>query len=205
MSRKKQQLEDLEMSEINSFSTSVYDNLKNSLSNSSLFEEQEQEGGRRKKRSGSKRSGSKRSGSKKALSKCKTSKRAGSKKKKGSKKSSSKRSSYNQKAGSKKKYGSKRSSSKHSGSKRKSSKRSGSKKTKRALPDKLKEFQILVKHLKTVVGEHSKFLFTLAKQVRDDITKSNPNISSQDLTKKAIKHVDDNKAKMIAKYKDLKK
>ena len=200
MSSKKKQLEDLEMSEINSFSTSVYDNLKNSLSNSSLFEEQEQEGGRRKKRSGSKRSGSK-----KALSKCKTSKRAGSKKKKGSKKSNSKRSSYNQKAGSKKKYGSKRSSSKHSGSKRKSSKRSGSKKTKRALPDKLKEFQILVKHLKTVVGEHSKFLFTLAKQVRDDITKSNPNISSQDLTKKAIKHVDDNKAKMIAKYKDLKK
>ena len=59
--------------------------------------------------------------------------------------------------------------------------------------------------MKSVVGEHSKFLFKLAKQVRDDITKSNPNISSSDLTKKAIKYVDDNKSKIIAEYNKLKK
>ena len=59
--------------------------------------------------------------------------------------------------------------------------------------------------MKSVTGEHSKFLFTLAKQIRDEITKSNPSISTQELTKKAMKYVDDNKPKIISRYNELKK
>jgi len=231
-------------------STGLYDNLKKSLNNSSLFIEQY--GGEnntkpkkvKAKKAGSKKTGSKKTGSKRAGSKRAGSKRAGSKKagskKAGSKKAGSKKAG-SKKAGSKKagskKTGSKKAGSKKAGSKRSitatehavaideeysklamrggsddsvintkktKSKKTKSKKTKRALPEKLLEFQKLVKHMKSITGEHSKFLFTLAKQIRDDITKSDPNISTQDLTKKAIKYADDNKSKIISRYNALK-
>jgi hypothetical protein len=201
-SKTQHQSNDLESSDMNSFSANVYDNLKNSLSNTSLFNEQD--GGKRKKKSGSRKASSRKAGSKRSsYTKVKNIK-GGSKK------------AYSKRAGSKKakskRAGSKKSLSKQAGSmnggkkgSRKSKSKSKSRKSKRALPEKLQEFQKLVKHMKTVVGEHSKFLFTLAKQVRDDITKTNPNISAADLTKKAIKYVDDNKSKIISKYQTLKK
>ena len=214
-------VDDLDVSENNSFSASIYDNLQNSLNNSSLFLEQDggkvkktRKAGSKKRRSNSMerpKKGSKKAGSKKSKSKKRSISMEGGKK--GSKKASSKKrrskkrsiSMERPKKGSKKsgsKKGSKKSGSKK-GSK-KGSKRAGSK-VKRALPEKLQEFQKLVKHMKSVTGEHSKFLFTLAKQIREEITKSNPNISTSDLTKKAMKYVDDNKSKVVSRYNDLKK
>ena len=205
-------VDDLDVSENNSFSASIYDNLQNSLNNSSLF--LEQDGGKvkktrkacsKKRRSNSMerpKKGSKKAGSKKSKSKKRSISMEGGKK--GSKKASSKKRRSKKRSISmeRPKKGSKKSGSKK-GSK-KGSKRAGSK-VKRALPEKLQEFQKLVKHMKSVTGEHSKFLFTLAKQIREEITKSNPNISTSDLTKKAMKYVDDNKSKVVSRYNDLKK
>ncbi len=211
-------VDDLDVSENNSFSASIYDNLQNSLNNSSLFLEQDggkvkktRKTGSKKRRStsverpkkGSKKAGSKKAGSKKSKSKKRSISMEGGKK--GSKKASSKKRRSKKRSISmeRPKKGSKKSGSKK-GSKRAGSKRAGSK-VKRALPEKLQEFQKLVKHMKSVTGEHSKFLFTLAKQIREEITKSNPNISTSDLTKKAMKYVDDNKSKVVSRYNDLKK
>ena len=47
-------------------------------------------------------------------------------------------------------------------------------------------------------------LFRLAKQVRDEVMKSNPNATVQDITKKSMKYFDDNKSKLTAEYEKLK-
>jgi len=87
----------------------------------------------------------------------------------------------------------------------KSSKGSKGSKAKRELPEKLVEFQKLVKHMAASLG-HTPQLFKLAKAVRDEIMKekANANAPIQEITKKSIKSFDDNKSKWTAEYAKLK-
>jgi hypothetical protein len=183
------------------------------------------------KKAGSKKAGSKKAGSKKAGSKKAGSKRSnkknmvnneleqmggrkrgsnskrGSKPKRGSKAnvnspvnalSDSISSNINQDGGKNKKgsTGSKKGLVDSTGSKKKGS-------TKRALPEKLKEFQKLVKHMAASLG-HTPHLFKLAKVVRDEIMSANPNASIQDITKKSIKLFDDKKTFYATEYNKIK-
>ena len=171
------------------------------------------------KRPGSKK-GSKKAGSKKAGSKSKRLQTAqvdleqsgAGRKKKGGKKSSRSRSltpvvnnlsdsidntaSEFQQGGKKKKA----TSPKRSSSSKRSSKGS---KPKRELPEKLKEFQRLVKHMASGLG-HSPTLFSLAKSVRDDASKANPNATPKQLTDASIKLFDSNKGKYTKELESLK-
>ena len=51
---------------------------------------------------------------------------------------------------------------------------------------------------------HTKYLFTLAKNVRDEVTKSNQNATIQDITKKSMKHFDDHIKKYTDEYTKMK-
>jgi hypothetical protein len=93
------------------------------------------------------------------------------------------------------------------GSKGKGSKK-GSKKSssKRQLPEKLQEFQKLIKHLSSSGLKHGPVLFTLAKNIRTEIMKdkSNANIPTKELTTKAMKLYDGDKKRWAAEYEKIK-
>ena len=76
-------------------------------------------------------------------------------------------------------------------------------KAKRELPEKLKEFQRLVKHMASGLG-HSPTLFSLAKVVRTEAMKSNPNATPKQLTDASIKLFEDKKAKYTKELEALK-
>lgn len=194
-----------ETSEIESLSANVYNTLKTSMNNGLFIG---QNGGAKKKR-GSKKVSKK--GSKKRSKR--VFKRVS---KKGSKKGSKRSSALTiEMLGGRKKYpkikkleeddiqdgGKKKKGSKKRISKKMSKRKSKS--IKRTLPEKLQEFQKLVKHLASALG-HSPQLFKLAKTVRDEVMKTNPNASIQDITKKSMKYFDDNKDKLSAEYEKLK-
>lgn len=196
-----------ETSEIESLSANVYNTLKTSMNNGLFIG---QNGGAKKKRGSKKvsKKGSKKRSKRVFKRVSKKGSKKGSKKesKKGSKRSSAltiemlggrkKLEEDDIQDGGKKKKGSKKRISKKM-SKRKS------KSIKKTLPEKLQEFQKLVKHLASALG-HSPQLFKLAKTVRDEVMKTNPNASIQDITKKSMKYFDDNKDKLSAEYEKLK-
>ena len=75
--------------------------------------------------------------------------------------------------------------------------------SKRQLPEKLQEFQRLVKHLSgSLTG--GPVLMKLAKAIRNEVSKAKPNISVKELTNDSIKHFDANKTKWTAEYNKLK-
>lgn len=163
-------------------------------------------------KNGSKRAGSKRAGSKKAGSKKAGSKKAGSK---GSKRMSKVAQELELLGGAKPQRQSKSvnspvlsdsidhlvmSDAAQEGGKNKKH----SKGSKRALPDKLKEFQKLVTHLADKGNlQRGKYLFQLAKMVRDDVP-NNKNMTAGDLTKAAMSNFDKNKDKYVKKFNELK-
>ena len=81
----------------------------------------------------------------------------------------------------------------------------GSKKSssKRQLPEKLQEFQKLIKHLSSSGLKHGPVLFTLAKKIRDEVP-DGKNIATKDLTQKAMKLYDANQKKWAAEYEKIK-
>lgn len=93
------------------------------------------------------------------------------------------------------------------GRKKKSSKKSkskGSKKgSKRALPESMQAFQKIVAHMATTFGR-SPTLLRLVKVVRDEVMKSNPNLSPMDIAKKSIEHFDKNKEKFKKEFDKMK-
>ena len=89
------------------------------------------------------------------------------------------------------------------GSKKRSKK--GSKKgSKRALPEAMQAFQKIVAHLSLALGGRSPTVLKLAKIVKDETSKSNPNLSPMDLAKKTNDHFDKNKEKFKKEFEKLK-
>jgi len=110
------------------------------------------------------------------------------------------------------KKGSKKVEELGNGKKMKGSKK-GSKKQSRELPEKLVQFQLLTKHIRDALGKKNvkvapKYIMKIAKLVRDDVSKGQPNLSPVELTKKSKALYDqkesdwNNKLMALSKQKD---
>ena len=96
---------------------------------------------------------------------------------------------------------------KHKKGSKKSKKSKGSKRSvsgsKRTLPEKLIEFQKIIAYMAKVIGHRTVQLGKVAKMVRDEVMKSNPTASPQEITKKSMKLFDDNLAKYKSEYEKI--